>query len=169
MDSRPWGHSSCAEGHRLREEDRKEEQSLTTSRNRTQHHVCETRYLASNDYANSNEEAADRRREEMQGWMQDWQIAGQWLLTQGTQTLAWTPQGDSDFESPTGDHTDRPRTAEEYAEESRASSLYVEPRRCEERLEKRRSIRIRMQRGVSDGYVLALKTVAAVRRAASTR
>ena len=99
-----------------------------------------------------------QRQREMREWQQDWQKMGRWLLS--------SPTGSE--EHPT---SEEPGSTEEAAPVQRQArqedfdfvnraTVSVAPKG----LEKRRSMRNRMQRSVSDGYVLALKTVAAVRR-----
>ena len=101
----------------------------------------------------------------MQEWMHDWQVAGEWLLTRARHD--GTP---SDIPKDSAEQDGQPYSPDESQSvgtlEAGALPPWREPAQLlGHRLEKRRSLRVRMQRGVSEGYVLALKTVAAVRRA----
>jgi hypothetical protein len=110
---------------------------------------------------------AVQRRLEMARWTQDWQQAGEWLLSGGSSPVeSWyssSTQHGLDGEQQVG----WPGRSKHAAASMNKLSAEAACGISEERLEKKRSLRLRVRRGVSDGYVLALRTVAAVRRAAS--
>jgi hypothetical protein len=119
------------------------------------------------------DEEASRRRQEMESWQQDWERMGSWLLCSRIQcdSLA-SDREEEEEETCTGGghgHPDQQTSLNMLPMELSVKSDWKPVcseviRLSSHGLEKKRSLRNRMQRGVSDGYVFALKTVAAVRR-----
>lgn len=124
----------------------------------------------------SAEDEAARRQQEMREWQHDWQVLGRWLMSGATAHEASQGgvvtgyQCDSPLEDEEHRHQDDDNVDYyQHQEDSNLLRSLSTPSPGSQsasgrQLEKRRSLRVRMQRGVSDGYVLALKTVAAVRR-----
>lgn len=124
----------------------------------------------------SLEDEAARRKQEMEEWQHDWQVLGRWLMSGATaqeaseRAVVINYQCDSPLEDEElGQHDDDNVGYNQHQENSTLLRSLSTPSPGSQRapgrqLEKRSSLRARMQRGVSDGYVLALKTVAAVRR-----
>ena len=141
----------------------------------------ETTYLLSQEaeaIEPASEDEAARRQREMQEWQQDWQLMGRWLMSGAARQQELNQEArKADDLPPTGEEnrpqdtcsvTDRAR-ADRTLERSQSSPSGGSLLPSERQLEKRGSLRVRMQRRVSDGYVLALKTVAAVRRVGRDR
>lgn len=119
---------------------------------------------------------ADSRKREMQLWVQDWQLAGQLLYG----VNASPPEEADDFASlDEKDHFphqavgeyDREPSANLIAEASYRNDCFQDAvarrpgmNRNSTTVHRQQSLRIRLKRGVSDSYVFALKTVAAVKR-----
>lgn len=133
-------------------------------------HVQGTREEGATDA--SLEDEAARRKREMQEWQHDWQMAGRWLLLGAVHQEA-TPRrdlnGDEEYQAKNDCRDSEEFRADWALQRSHTTHHVGSTQAPQRRLEKRRSLRIRMQRGVSDGYVLALKTVAAMRRVGRDR
>ena len=118
-------------------------------------------------------DASVQRRLEMDAWKQDWQLAGQLLYGRSLQQqqeqvpAQWADETVETHIDPSSEALETTTelvdeaTADEHLEED---DLQILPRRTIQVPLRRPSLRIRMKRGFSDGYVFALKTVAAVRR-----
>jgi hypothetical protein len=144
-----------------------EEQSVEAPNPQELHIRCSEQLDITDDQMQLRAEGAVQRRLEMARWTQDWQQAGEWLLSGGSHPVeSWyssSTQHDFDREKQVACNNNcaAARTTETTAETNSGISG--------ERLERKRSLRLRMRRGVSDGYVFALRTAAAVRRAATAK
>lgn len=158
---------------------RRSDQTSTPSELRVPHHLS---HITTHDEPGQQKtpdsclspalDGALERKKEMEAWQQDWQAAGKWLLTRHTYSELKSVEDEPRWEE---EEEDGREVAHSVVRETQvdwnARADAIVPM-CADwmqtptsaRLEKRRSIRNRMQRGVSDGYVFALKTVAAMRR-----